>query len=260
MSMKIQYILFFIIFQSILLSAQPAYISRAISGNDHARKKPLHEALENGFAGISAELNMKKDGKLYCGSDLLSKKYLELAKKLIFERKGNIYLGRTEEFLMVFELRSDEVETVKALEKELNSYSEILSSKTQNGIDYKAIRIILVGKNGQIPEYISTSPYIFTEIPFNKTTPDDASFFNGTAGMRFNKVYDWNGNGIMPNMQYHSLSSMIKVTQKAGRKVRLYDIPEVPNAFDLFLNAGADYLQVNDINKFVTYWRNRKPY
>jgi hypothetical protein len=53
---------------------------------------------------------------------------------------------------------------------------------------------------------------------------------------------------------------MIKVTQKAGRKVRLYDIPEVPNAFDLFLNAGADYLQVNDINKFVTYWRNRKPY
>jgi hypothetical protein len=260
MSMKFQIILFSILFQSILLSAQPAYIARAIAGNDHDRKKPLHEALENGFAGITAELSLKKDGNLYCGSKLLSEKYLKPAKKLISERKGNIYLERTEEFIMVFELRSDDMETVKALEKELGPYSEILSSKGSDGINKKAIRLIITGKNGNTPEYISSSAFVFTEVPFNKTSPDDASIFKSTAGMRFKKVYDWNGNGSMPNMQYHSFSSMIKVAQKSGRKVRVYDIPEVPNAFDLFLNAGADYLQVNDLDNFVTYWRNRKPY
>jgi len=174
--------------------------------------------------------------------------------------KAAVEVCEGQQYDMNFELRSDDMETVKALEKELGPYSEILSSKGSDGINKKAIRLIITGKNGNTPEYISSSAFVFTEVPFNKTSPDDASIFKSTAGMRFKKVYDWDGNGSMPNMQYHSFSSMIKVAQKSGRKVRVYDIPEVPNAFDLFLNAGADYLQVNDLDNFVTYWRNRKPY
>ncbi|MEX1189160.1 MAG: hypothetical protein WED33_07865 [Bacteroidia bacterium] len=260
MNVKGGFTAFLIIFSLAYLSAQPAYISKAIAGNDHQRKKPLTEALENGFAGITADLNLKKNGNLYSGSDLFKDIYLEKAKKLVQERKGNLYQGRTEEFIMVLELLSDEKETLEALEKELSSFVEILSSKSSGGIEKKAIRLVVSGKNGSALGYISPSPYIFTEVPFNKTTPGDASAFIGTTSMRFKKVYDWNGSGSMPNMQYHSFSSMIKVAQKSGRKVRLFDIPEIPNAFDLFINAGADYIQVDDIDKFVTYWRNRKPY
>ncbi len=161
---------------------------------------------------------------------------------------------------MIFELRSDDMETIKALEKVIEPFKEMLSSRESGEIQARAVRLIVTGKNGNTPEYISSSKYIFTEVPFNKTIPSEASVFTGTAGMRFKKVYDWNGNGSMPNMQYHSFNSMIKVAQKSGRRVRVFDIPELPNAFDLFLNAGADYLQVNDIGGFVTYWRNRKPY
>jgi hypothetical protein len=40
----------------------------------------------------------------------------------------------------------------------------------------------------------------------------------------------------------------------------VYELPEVPNAFDLLLDAGADQLEIKDLKSFSEYWQKRKPY
>jgi hypothetical protein len=64
----------------------------------------------------------------------------------------------------------------------------------------------------------------------------------------------------MPNMQYHSFVTRVKLTKKAGKKVVLSNYPDRENAIEIILKTGVDYLLVDDIPDFVKFWENRNPY
>jgi hypothetical protein len=245
---------------STTISAQAIYISRGIAGNDHNRKNPLEDALTYGFAGVSAEVSLKKNGTVVCGSNLLKDIYLKPLFKLTDEGKKEVYTGRIDEFLVILTLTSDPDETIKAIEAELKPFESMLT-KFENGVPTKGkVRIILAGKPGNaIVSGITPSLLCFEEV-FDKTNKLPDSDFATTAGVYYKKVYDWKGVGNMPNMQYHSLNSMIKVAQKSGRLVRMFAIPEESTAFDIFYGAGADYLEVQNREKFASYWRNKPKY
>jgi hypothetical protein len=245
---------------STTLSAQPIYISRGISGNDHKQKHPLDDALSYGFAGVSAEVSLKKNGELVCGSVSLKDTYLKPLFKRTDEGKKEVYSGRIDEFLLILTLNSDADETIRAIEKELRPFEPMLT-RFENGIPSKnKVRIILAGKTGNPVETTVVPQLLCYEEVFDKTKKTPDGDFITTAGLYYKKVYDWKGVSNMPNMQYHSLNSMIKVAQKTGRLVRLYAIPELPNAYDIFYSAGADYLEVTDLAAFAVYWRNRPHY
>jgi hypothetical protein len=250
----------FLILLGLSITAQPIYISRGIAGNDHDRKHPLEDALTYGFAGVSAEVSLKKNGTVVCGSNLLKEIYLKPLFNLTEEGKKEVYSGRVDEFLIILTVTSDMDETIKAIETELKAYETMLT-KFENGFPTKGkVRIILAGKPGNAIESAITPTLVCFEEVFDKTKKTPDGDFITSAGLYYKKVYDWKGSGNMPNMQYHSLNSMIKVAQKSGRLVRLFAIPEENNAFDIFLSAGADYLEVNDLEKFASYWRNKPKY
>jgi len=249
-----------LLFISSAIFAQPIYISRGISGNDHKQKHPLEDALSYGFAGVSAEVGLKKNGEVVCGSNSLKDTYLKPLFKLTDEGKKEVYSGRIDEFLIILTLDSDPDETIRAIEKELMPFTSMLT-RFENGIPTKnKVRIIIAGKHGNPVETIVVPQLLCYEEVFDKTKKIPEGDFITTSGLYYKKVYDWKGASNMPNMQYHSLNSMIKVAQKTGRLVRLYAIPEVPNAYDIFYSAGADYLEVTDLAAFATYWRNKPHY
>jgi hypothetical protein len=161
---------------------------------------------------------------------------------------------------VILELNSDPILLLPALEKELESYADILSEKNGNVVKRKAVRICITGKALKEPGWTIRSPYVFLIDEFNKPGTTGTDEFYTLALLNFKRVYDWNGVNNMPNMQYHSLSSLMKVAHKAGRRVYMTDIPSSTNSWDIFLGAGADYLEVTDLEAFVTFWRNRKTY
>jgi hypothetical protein len=59
-------------------------------------------------------------------------------------------------------------------------------------------------------------------------------------------------------MEYMSLITHVKSAHKAGRLVRLYDTPELPNSFDILYGSGVDLIEINDITSFASYWQKRK--
>jgi hypothetical protein len=133
----------------------------------------------------------------------------------------------------------------------------MLTEKTSTGINKKAVRIIASSKNGKAFEYKHPSSFIFCEVPFNEVPEGNTGDFESLCGLNFRKTYDWSGLGAMPNMQFHSFSSGVKVNTKKGFKTRMYNFPEVPGAMDLFLNAGVGYLQIKDREAFIKYLRNK---
>lgn len=242
------------------IHAQAVYIAHGIAADDHKQKKPLENAISYGFAGVSVELGLKKDGSLKCGSHDLENDYLKSLEELSIKNAGNIYKGNPEEFILVLKIDGDEKEIIDQLEKSLPKYKDILSSKTGNSIVKRPVRLILAKERSKPFDFKTNSIYIFQEVPFDNVPQNDTGAFNGLAGLYYKKIYDWKGNGAMPNMQYHSFSSLVKVAHKAGKKVRIYDFPEVENAYELFISTGADYLEVKNLKAFEAFSRKKKKY
>ena len=63
-------------------------IDKAISAEDHNRKRPLFEALDAGFKGIAITVEVNKTGELMCGKKSFSETYLAPLKAKIDQNNG----------------------------------------------------------------------------------------------------------------------------------------------------------------------------
>lgn len=240
--------------------AQVLRIDRAISAADHKRKKPLFEAMDAGLAGVSIKIKYGKDGSLTCSGKSFEELYLKPLQARVSANNGWVYPSRPDEFVVLAEIDGDSTLAYAALEKYLLSYQEMLSSFVDGKRNKHAVKLILSGDVPRQQILRSSNRYCTLDEPIQKP---DARYDGNSVSisvLNFGKVFSWDGELNMPNMQYHSFISYIKNAHKAGRLVVLRNIPEKPNAWGIFLEANADYLEIEDIEAFVRYWRNRKPY
>lgn len=240
--------------------AQGIYLEKAISANDHKRKKPLQEALEAQCAGVSIKLKVAKDGSIKCGNETFENLYLKPIQSRITENQGNVYEGRTEEFFIFAEVDGDSSIAYQSLETLCAVYAEMLSGIENGQRRRKSVRIVLSGDVPLNRIVLAQTRYFHVDEDLQK--PD--ARWNGnqvaTASITFSKHYSWNGEGNMPNMQYMSIMGQVKNAHKVGRLVRLSAIPESLNAFSILDGTGAEFLEVSDLKLFTTYRKNKKMY
>jgi hypothetical protein len=257
--MKVQ-LLYFLLFLGlqIFVNGQSVYIDKALSANDHKRKTPLFDAINLGFNGVSVELKLKKNGELYCGNNTLKELYLEPLKLKSENGIKNIHPTHTDEFIIFLKIVSDSNSTFEALLKEIEPYKDILTSFEGTKRIKKPVRIIIGGYVPFSKIFNSDKRFLFAEESALKLDYSKDQTFTYLAGLSLKNNYNWKGEKNMPNMEYMSLITHVKSAHKAGRLVRLYDIPELPNAFDILYGSGIDFIEINDITGFATYWQNRK--
>ena len=257
--MKIN-LLYYLLFLGLqfTLNGQSLFIDKALSANDHKRNKPMLDAINLGFNGISAEIKLKKDGVLYCGKKTLKEVYLEPLKMRSENGLKNIHPTHTDEFIIFFKIVSDSNSTYEALLKEIEPYQNILTSFEGTKRNKKPVRIIIGGNIPYSKIYNSSKRYLFAEESALKLDLSKDETFTFLAGLSLKNNYTWKGQKNMPNMEYMSLIAHVKNAHKAGRLVRLYDTPELPNAFDILYGSGIDLIEINDITSFATYWQKRK--
>ena len=257
--MKIQ-LLYFLLFLGLhfSLNAQSAFIDKALSANDHKRNNPLFDAINLGFNGISAELKLKKNGELYCGNKTLKEVYLEPLKLKSENGNKNIHPTHTDEFIFYLKIVSDSNSTFEALLKEIEPYQNLLTSFEGTKRIKKPVRIVIGGNIPYSKIFSSSKRYLFAEESVLKLDNSKDETFTPLAGLSLKNNYTWKGKKNMPNMEYMSLITHVKNAHKAGRLVRLYDIPELPNAFDILYGSGIDFIEIDDLNTFSSYWQKRK--
>jgi alkaline phosphatase len=240
------------------LQGQSLFIDKALSANDHKRKNPLFEALNLGYNGISAELKLKKNGILYCGNKTLKELYLEPLKLRSENGTKYIHPSYTEEFLIYLDVVSDSNATYQALLIEIEPYKNMLTSFEGTKRNKKPVRIVL-GKNVPFASlYTSPQRYLFAQESALNIDASRNETYCLFANLSLKDTYKWNGVKNMPNMEYLSLIAHVKTVHKAGRLIRIHNLPELPNAFDIIYGSGVDLLDIEDIASFAAYWHKRK--
>ncbi len=250
----------FLLFCPLFLWTQGVYLEKAISAEDHKRKAPLMEALSYQCAGVSIKVKVGKDGVVKCGNQTFESLYLKPLEQRVAGNGGNVYEGRTEEFFLFVKADGDSMQVLQQMQSLCASYAGILSGLENGQRKRKAVRIVL---SGDVPvRQIALSENRYFHVDEDLERPDGR--WNGnqiaTASLSFGKLYNWNGEGNMPNMQYMGIMGQVKNGHKAGRLVLLRQIPESLNALSILDGTGADFLEVEDLKLFSTYRKNKKAY
>jgi hypothetical protein len=235
-------------------------IDRAISKDDHKRKSPLTEALGVNLAGVSIKVKVGKDGLIKCDGKLFEDAYLKPLQKRAIENNGWIYPNRPDEFFLIAEVDGDSLIAYQALEKLFEIYNGMLSSYVDGKRNKKAVKLVLTGDIPRSKILGSSNKYCTIDEPIQKIDSRYDGNSISVSTLNFKKQFNWDGTQNMPNMQYHSFISYLKNARKAGHLSFITNIPQNANAWGIMLEAGADFLEIEDFDAFTVFWKNRKVY
>src|SRR5438874_6893253 len=126
-------------------------LPQAHAHNDYEHKRPLFDALDNGFCSVEADIFLV-DGQLLVGhnrKDLkpertLEKLYLDPLRERIKANGGKVYPGGPTVFLLI-DVKTEAKPTYAALAKVLAKYADILSVARGQQFEAKAVTVVVSG-------------------------------------------------------------------------------------------------------------------
>lgn len=250
------------LFFPLLFSCLPCFAQgpwphpNAHAHNDYLHRRPLHEALENGFVSIEADVHLKK-GKLLVAhehttahSPTLETLYFIPLDSVIKRNGGFVYAGSKTPLYLMVDSKTEGEATYQALKELLNHYPRLRC--TASGC---AVKIFLSGER-----------------------PRAAMIKEGYNGFGIDGRPDDVGKGFSPELMpvisdtYANWSTSKKATpddndlqrikdlarrvHSEGKKLRLWAIPDNELAWKGLLNAGVDLINTDQLHELHTFLSN----
>lgn len=215
----------------------------AHSHNDYEQQTPLHLAYNEGFGSIEADIHLV-NGKLLVGHD---------AKNLVLERTlESLYLQPivaynqpNRKLQLLIDIKTDAVSTVDQLVKLLSKYPAITSNKN--------IKLVLSG-NVPSEELFKNYPnFIWFDGRLNKTYTQAQLERVALISEDYYKVIDYKPKWPLDTAANNKIRSFIKKVHELKKPVRLWASPDIPAAWEYFIEAGVDFINTDKISELSDY-------
>src|SRR5438552_3467517 len=119
--------------------------------NDYEHKRPLFDALDNGFCSVEADIYLQNDQLLigHTEQDLrpertLEKLYLDPLRDRVRANNGRVYRNGPTIYLLI-DVKTEAKTTYAALHQTLTRYADILSGFDHGKFEQKAVTAIITG-------------------------------------------------------------------------------------------------------------------
>lgn len=221
-------------------------LPNAHAHNDYEHKRPLLDALENGFTSVEAdvwligtELYVYHDKPTNPRSDrTLQNLYLEPLSKII-EEKGNVYPEYDHPVYLMIDFKSDAEPTYQKLRSVLMDYENLLNA----GV------VIFISGNRPI-EMITQDEAKWAALDGR---PDDlgkgiSPKLMPVVSTSFRKVSKWNGKEEISKSDQQAIKILVEQTHAEGKLVRFWATPDNPNAWKQLQALGVDLINTDDLN------------
>jgi glycerophosphoryl diester phosphodiesterase len=227
--------------------------------NDYEHARPLHDALDNGFRSVEADVFLV-DGKLLVAHDAkdlnpertLEALYLAPLKKWV-EGEGARALAGGKDFYLFIDIKSGGAETYLAIDKALQGYRSIV--RQFPSAESRPITVVISGNR---PKELMLNPKTRLAV-FDGRLPDlegnDSTDFIPIISDNWTKNFKWNGTGPFPADEKQKLQAMVERCHQQKRKLRLWATPDNPAVWAALSAAGVDFINTDDLpglRKFLT--------
>lgn len=208
-------------------------LARAYAHNDGKRKRPLLDALENGFSAIEVDIWLV-NGKLFVAHDLkdikpgltLEEIYLKPLLEHIRRNNGRVHPQSAQSMLLMFDIKSYPTATYKALNQLLEKYKEIFTVFVNNAPRESAVTAVISGfRDRTLMESQNVRYAAYDGRLSNRNDKSPAAFMPMISG-RWSDYFKWNGNGKMPEAERKKLHEIVSDAHTRGRRIRFWSTPE----------------------------------
>ncbi|MFD6068836.1 MULTISPECIES: phosphatidylinositol-specific phospholipase C/glycerophosphodiester phosphodiesterase family protein [Amycolatopsis] len=249
-------------------------LPQAHSHNDYEHTRPLHDALEQGFTSVEADIFLV-DGQLLVAHDFadtrpdrtLESLYLEPLRKRVLANHGvGVYRQRAE-FQLLIDVKGDANSTYAALEKRLYDprYSFLFSLYAFGHVKKRAVTAVISG--GRPKEVMLGQKFRLAFYDGRIRDENDLGIGSDPrvtplVSDSWSGLFTWTGEGPFPAGERAKLHDLVKRAHAAGQRVRFWATPDAagPGRDALWkelVAAGVDHLNTDDLPGLANFLRAR---
>jgi hypothetical protein len=236
-------------------------LRRAHAHNDYEHKRPLLDALAQGFCSVEADVFLSGKELLVAHTLLdlrprrtLEKLYLEPLRKRVRANGGKVYPGGPAFFLLV-DVKTLAKPTYAALDRVLAGYADVLSVTRDGKFKPGAVTVVVSGNCDR--QAITAQKVRYAAIDGRPADLDSSApahlvpWVSASWGSQFR----WRGEGPMPAAERARLREFVRKAHRHGRLVRFWATPERAALWEELLAAEVDLINTDrlaELRRFLT--------
>lgn len=232
-------------------ASQFALLTRAHAHNDYMHKRPLLDALEQGFCSVEADISLVNGQLLVAHSAdqtkpdrTLQALYLDPLRERVKANGGHVYPEHGD-FWLLIDHKTDGKTTYPVLHAVLEQYADILTRI--NGIEVKkgAVTVVVDGAD----EFIKAQQVRYASIDGRLSDLDSDAPVSLIPWISadWKSAFAWKGEGTMPDAERARLREFVGKAHAKGRKIRFWGLPLRPAVWPELYDAGVDFLNADNL-------------
>ena len=268
--MKTQLILRTCIFVQLLLlflisKAQPINLPNAFAHNDYRHKRPLYDALDNGFTYVEADIYLRGN-KLIVSHILpfLKKKrtleelYLKPLLEYVKDKNKNSVKDNRSHITLMIDIKSNAYKTFAALTLLLEKYKAIITTLEDGQVYLRDVTIVITGHKPQELFQNNLCRNIFLDEDLRIVGQKVQMNNNPIASCKYSRILKWKGRGSISPVEKQILTAYVNTAHKNGYKVRLWASPEKKTVWDELLKCNVDLINTNKLERLRDFLVSEK--
>jgi hypothetical protein len=236
---------------------QVKVLVQAHAHNDYEQEHPLFDALSYGFNSVEADVHLL-NGRLYVSHDIpdaskaktLEQLYLKPLDSLIRVNDGSVYKDSDVPFFLMIDFKTEGALTYQKLMEALNPYRTILSKE-------KSALVIFISGNRPVDLIVKDDRAL---VSLDGRPSDLGKNFSSkimpVVSIEFRSLSNWNGSGEMPQEDFRRIQSLAQKVHNENKKLRLWAIPDQPDAWRILSDAGVDLINTDRLKELSEFLNN----
>lgn len=240
-------------------SADTQPLQQAHAHNDYEHKRPLLDALDNGFTSIEADVFLV-DGQLLVAHNLpdvskernLEDLYLKPLQIRALANKGRIYESGPNVTLLV-DIKTNGKAAYTALEDLLARYDNLVSITRDGRHTEKAVTVIVSGDRAKEEIRASKTRRVGIDGRLADLKSDWAADLLPLISDKWSTHFRYRGNGPMPQEERDQLKNIVQQAHANGRRIRFWGTPDKETVWKELHAAGVDLIGTDDLEKLSRF-------
>ncbi len=241
--------------------AQQFPLANAFAHNDYWHKRPLFDALENGYRNIEVDIYARRSRlvvshflPMFGKKRTLESLYLKPILARVKGDSSSMQTNHPAQIVLMIDIKSKANRTYRKLAPLLEQYKSILTHFEDGKLTEGQVTIVLSGHKPYQMLMHDKSHVAFLDEDLKKLSRDTTvRDMSPMASCKYKSLLKWKGEGAMPAADKKRLCYYVQMAHAFGQKVRLWASPEKKAVWKELLGCGVDLICTDKLNALSTF-------
>ena len=221
--------------------------------NDYEHKRPLFDALDQGFCSVEADIFLV-NGSLLVGHTLqsthpdrtLESLYLDPLRARVKANQGKVY-PEPAPFTLLIDIKTEAEPTYAYLRRVLQRYRSMLTTFEGNQTRTGAVTVILSGERPIAAVQAERRRWCALDGRISDLDTNPSPNLVPWISIGWSSEFKWKGEGPFPETEATKLRSIVERTHAQGRRLRFWGTLDRTQDWAFLQKAGVDLLNADDL-------------